>query len=180
MNHSRLIPFYKIVLSLFVIFQMGAAFVLPNPESILYRKLSFIYEAYGNFFGMNTTWRFFSPNPLVRRVSYEVFSRNSKGALEGHSENYPQRVDQENFRETHNRKFAHGLILITRLDILKNTFAPYICRKHPGAESVAFYAEGRELPTIESAQFFREDRANLGDIQKNYLLDVSCKPEDES
>jgi hypothetical protein len=164
----------KIILSLIISFQLLAIFVLPNPESVLYRKLSWAIEDYGNFLGINTTWRFFSPNPLVRRIEYQVFSRAKNGELVGKKYLYPNLVAQEKSRETHNRKFAHGLIMYINPMLLKKTFGPYLCRLHPEAETIAVNAKGREFSSLEKSIFEGEKREEIGRAVEVSLSEFEC------
>src|SRR5437867_2035354 len=106
------INFFKIVLSCFIIFHIISVFVLPNPESIVYRNLTLIPQ-YGNLFGLNTTWRFFSPNPLIRLLEYDVFYRDKDGQLQMTSHQYPSMADHE-LREIYNRKMTNGMFMLSR------------------------------------------------------------------
>lgn len=165
----------QIFLTAFILFHLLSIFVLPNPDSILYRKLASPVVTYGNFFGFNTTWRFFSPNPLIRIMEYKVFTPGSDGQLAETVFRYPRDLKDEGSRETYNRKLANSMVMLMREDFLKEIIGPKICGWHPGAETVSISMKGRVWPTIEkSALMGEEKRHELGQIQTQHVMDINC------
>ena len=165
----------KGALSLFIIFHVTAIFIFPNPESILYRRTASVLATYGNFFGFNTTWRFFSPNPMVRIIEYDVFKADDTGQLQGETFRYPRDIKEEKFREIYNRKLNNAMFMVMRQNLLNEVLGPMMCRWHPGAETLAVSIKGRVIPTIESSKLSGAPaRQELGAIQKQYMADVQC------
>jgi hypothetical protein len=174
-HHQTLL---KAFLSLFIVFHIFAVVILPNPESIVNRVLSPIIVPYGSFLGVNTTWRFFSPNPLVRLLVYEVFSRNADGVLEGKTYRYPRTLQEEGLRETFNRKFSNSMFMMARLEYITDVLRPSLCKWHPEAETIAISMTGRVLSSIEKTKFEgAKTRDELGTMQTQYLTDIHCKEE---
>lgn len=164
---------YKVLLSLFIVFHVLTIFICPNPDGILFRKFSSTIVEYGNLFGLNTTWRFFSPNPAVRLIEYDVFKKDQDGQYQSESFRYPKKVDDEKFHETYNRKINNGMYVVGR-GIVNETLGPALCRAHPGAQTIALYSKGRIFPSIEKAKLQGEHVAEIGEVRRDYLMDVHC------
>jgi hypothetical protein len=167
-------PSVKIALSVFIVFHLYVVFVLPNPDGILYRASHAWISPYGNQFGFNTTWRFFSPNPAVKVLEYDVFTRDINGELQGETFRFPQNLEQEDSRENFNRKMNFSMYMMSRNELLEKVLGPRLCQMHPGAESVSISMRGHEQPTIESSKFQGSERKNIGQTKTHYLTDVSC------
>ena len=69
----------KFFLSVFIILHVTTMVVVSNPGSILSRSLPHFMISYASTLGLNTTWRFFSPNPAGERyIEYEVHFNNEE------------------------------------------------------------------------------------------------------
>jgi hypothetical protein len=66
-----------------------------------------------------------------------------------------------------------------RVENLENILGPFLCRMHPGAETLSISMRGRIQPTIEKSRFQGNAREAIGDIQTQYVTDVHCKGEVE-
>ena|SRR6185437_491784 len=163
----------KVALSIFVCFQILTIFVCPNPDSIIFRYFESSLVVYGNFFGINTTWRFFSPDPNVRLLEYDAFTRGDDGHLHGESFRYPKVLAEEPSHEIYNRKMNNEMYVIVR-DMVDKTLGPRLCRWHPKAETIAVYITGRVFPTIEKSVFLGPHVRDLGEVRRDYLMDVNC------
>lgn len=174
MNRPKI---FKFILSVFIIFHLICVFILPNPDGILYRQFAPVVVTYGSFFGFNTTWRFFSPNPLIRIMQYEVFSRNEDGNLVGQIFQYPRSLEEEGSRENFNRKLTNSMFMMMREEYMRDILGPKICSWHPGAEIISFSMRGRVLPSIEKSKFMGSVREEISEIQTQHLTDVNCSRE---
>lgn len=163
----------RVLLSIFIVIQLLTIFICPNPESILYSELASSLVVYGNLFGLNTTWRFFSPNPGVRLLEYDVFTRNAAGQLVGESFRYPKSAEEEKFREIYGRKVGNEMFVVAR-NILPVTLGPQLCKWHPGAETIAIYLKGRNFSSIEKSRLEGQHVADIGQVTRTYLQDVHC------
>jgi hypothetical protein len=184
MNRSQL-NLAKVLLSIFILFQISAVFILPNPEGILYRELAPVVVNYGNLFGFNTTWRFFSPNPMVRVLEYDLYTRDAAGSLQSETFRHPRLLKEERFREVYNRKLNNGMYMMGQPEKLKLIMGPWLCRQHPQAETISVYARGLVLPTMEKSQLMGAmsgsfDRQQLGEVQRQQIIDIECNTPEET
>ncbi len=129
--------------------------------------------AYGNFFGLNTTWRFFSPTPAVRLLEYDVFKKDQNGKLQSESFRYPRKLNEEKFQEIYNRK-VNNEMYVTARELLPVTLGPQLCKWHKGAETIAIYVKGRTFPTIEKSRHLGQHVSELGEVTRDYLMDINC------
>jgi hypothetical protein len=160
----------KILLSLFLVFHVIAIFVLPNPDSILYREWQNVIATYGSTIGMNTTWRFFSPNPSLSTVEYEVV----KSGHEPEKFRYPASVEQVGSREAFNRLMNFAIFMAASRETLERFLHPYICKMHPDAEQIAYYIITNKFPTIENAQLRASSREDLSIKSRNPAGEFDC------
>jgi hypothetical protein len=163
----------KLFLSAFICLQLLTIFICPNPDSIIFRAFYSSIVVYGNLFGLNTTWRFFSPDPSVRLFEYDAFSRDSDGKLHGESYRYPKTLAEEPSREIFNRKMNNEMYVVAR-SMVDKTLGPLLCRRHPEAETLAVFMKGRNFPTIEKSVFQGSHIDDIGEITRDYLMDVNC------
>ena len=172
--HNRIL--LKTFLSLFAIWHIFSIFVLPDPDSVLYHHLTNSVVRYGNLIGFNNTWRFFSPNPLIRLLEYDIFTRGQNGQLHFLlSGRYPRSFNQEPNREIYNRKLDSGMYLMMQNKV-PVTIGRVLCRQYANADTIAIYLRGREFPPIEKANLaFEGNRVtNLGDVVRQYMFDIHC------
>ncbi len=166
----------KVFLSIFAVWHIFSIFVLPDPDSIVYRHLTRSVVPYGNLIGFNNTWRFFSPNPLIRLLEYDVFTRDSSGNLRLlTSGRYPRRLEHEGNREVYNRKLNSGMFLMIQNKV-PVTIGRVLCRQYANADTIAIYLRGRVFPEIEKADLAYEGQhvTNLGEVVRQYMFDIHC------
>jgi hypothetical protein len=162
----------QILLSAFLVFHVAAVFILPNPESLLFRQTEKIFVNYGNTLGLNTTWRFFSPNPMIQMLEYEL--TDSSGDTEGVPYRYPVSKAVEGSRESYNRKLNNSMYMMENPEFLREFLGPFLCKKHPGAHGLRVYSVRREFPTLEIAQSYSSDRESLEKLTRVAVGDVNC------
>lgn len=175
MTKSKSHLWLKLLVSVGIVFHLICIFVLPNPESIIYRKLSPWITVYANQLGFNTTWRFFSPNPLIRLLEYDVYSRTPEGELISSTHRYPESLEHEDFRDNYNRKISSSMFLMASQTNFETILAPRICKMHPQAETISFYVVGYELPSIEKSVFLQKSIKELGTMSRQEVQDVDCR-----
>jgi hypothetical protein len=164
----------QILFSAFLIFHVTAIFILPNPESIIFRETEKIFLNYGNFLGINTTWRFFSPNPLIRILEYEVIDSNGNSDNVVHK--YPISPKADGSRESYNRQLNYAMYMMSNNDHLRDFLTPFLCRRHPEASSLTYYSVQREMPTVERAAQRSSSRENLEKLTRTNLGEFLCRP----
>lgn len=165
----------RILLSVFVIFHLFAIFVLPNPENILYRTSAPLITEYGNLLGINTTWRFFSPNPLIRYMEYTVYNHDAEKNLVGEVHRFPRHFSEEPFFENFSRKLNNAMLMMNQVTFLREKFSKIMCGWHPGAETIAVASRGRIVPNIEKSQLFEGGRESLGEVRSSPVAEFDCR-----
>ena len=133
--------------------------IVANPHSIPARRAPHFMLHYASTLGLNTPWRFFSPNPPIgeRYLEYEV---HKEGAFsedgfdeEAFSYHYwPPKPSSLLFQANINRAFTHSIATTSSEERLRDFFIPWLCRKHPEAYSISIQAKTKRLPSIEIAQ----------------------------
>lgn len=169
----------QIALSAFLLFHLAAVFVLPNPDSIIYRETESLFLNYGNVLGINTTWRFFSPNPLIHMFEYEVVTAEGNEAdAEGNviKHRYPESVESAGSREGFNRRLNQVMFMMADPQHLNDFMAPYLCKQHPKATGLSFYSVSREFPTVETARTYESRRESLEKLKRRFIVNVDCHP----
>lgn len=150
-------------------------FVLANPEGLLYRKLSPVYTTYGNLIGLNTTWRFFSPNPILDRIEYEAIGYDESGAVSYQvTRTFPDRNFDVHSRESFNRMMNLAAVYAAKEELSDNYLAPWLCRRHPKADEIYLYIIRTALPNIEKAKFLIGDRDSLAETNRFLLRSYKC------
>ena len=108
--------------------------------------------SYGNQFGLNTTWQFFSPNPgSLRYLDYNAIIE-SEDKVDIESYTFPPQGDEVFFKTNQARMFYYMVRMITHSQNIADYLIPYLCRKHPQATSIAIKAVDKQIPTMEKAR----------------------------
>ncbi len=162
----------KVALSAFIVFHLAAVFILPNPDSILYHETQKVVRAYGTMFGIHTTWRFFSPNPLLKVLEYRVIGSKTENAETRHR--FPESVKEAGNREGFNRLMTYAMFMAQSHEYLEAHLQPYICAKWPDATSIEYEILGNEFSPIERAQRVGLDRAMLMKQVRNPAGEIEC------
>lgn len=149
----------KVAISAFVVFHLAAVFILPNPDSILYHATQKVIRTYGTALGLHTTWRFFSPNPLLKVLEYRVVGSKTESAETRHR--FPEDVKEAGNREGFNRLMTYAMYMAQSKETLEAHLQPYLCAKWPDATSIEYEILGNEFPAIERAQKIGLDREML-------------------
>lgn len=167
---TRLIA--KVALSLFVVFHVAAVFILPNPGSLLYNATQSVVQKYGTGFGIHTTWRFFSPNPLIKNLEYRVIGSPDNSSEVIHR--YPQDVNEVKNRESFNRVMNYAMFMTISRETLEKHLNRHLCEKWPKATSIEYEIVGNEFSPIERAQRDGYDRSMLLKQVRSNAGEVPC------
>ena len=167
-------PWVKALASLALLFHLFAVFVFPNPESLLSRQTSWLLFPYGNLLGLNTTWRFFSPNPVLKVFEYEAYGYDSNGDVNFEKKGqFPESLEQAGSRETFNRIMNFAMYASSRQDGVEKVLKPYFCKRFPKAE-VSFYLLDYQLPSMELAKLEAGDFESMAKKRRVPLSSVNC------
>lgn len=164
----------KALVSLALLFHLFAVFVFPNPESLLSRRTSWLVFPYGNLLGLNTTWRFFSPNPVMKVFEYEAYRYDESGDIVFEQKaRFPESLEAAGSRETFNRLMNFAMYGSSREESIENVLKPYFCKKFPSAE-VSFYLIDYVLPSLESARLKAGNFESMARERKVPLARADC------
>lgn len=157
----------KVALSVFILYHLLTILILPNSDSILSRKLSFLVTPYANVVGINTTWRFFSPEPSP--TIHFVYDADMAEGGEVEPENNfwrergfvtgqwpPDHVDgmlTENVR----RLVYHSRFTTLSRERVEKFMGSLLCRFYPKAQLVSVRAVVQEIPSIERSLINNEE-----------------------
>lgn len=166
----------KVAASAALVFHLLAVLIFPNPNSIIFREMPFL-SFYGNLLGLNTTWRFFSPNPLIRTVEYTVYSYDESAETFEASKvwQYPESVEAVGNRETFNRLLNFAMLAANTAEWANALLGPILCRKHVSADVIALYQVKTEFLPIEKARMMQASGESLYTRHKEQVADIHCE-----
>ena len=163
----------KVLLSILICFHLLAILVLPNPNSILSRELPWLTE-YGNLLFINTTWRFFSPNPLIRTVEYRTYRFDEDDNVVSSTEkSFPSADYAWGERETYNRTLNFAMIASSRAEWAQQLLGPVLCRQNPQADEITVTQIRRDFYALEKARLMGPG-IPLFELKKQNLTTVVC------
>ncbi len=135
---------------------------MPNEQALQTKSVQSLIVPYGNLFGLNSHWRFFSPGPTPAIfMEYQPYfddylssDEDSKVYL------FPQRKEGYSYSSTYIRRMYTLRFYGFNRIALENYFAPYLCRQHQGATAIRMETFTYVIPSLLSDQEvedFRED-----------------------
>jgi hypothetical protein len=150
----------------------------PNPESIVHRILSPVFSGYGNFLGVNNTWRFFSPNPNLRILEYDARTYDEESDVSREeTHRFPESYEAVGNREGYNRRLNFAMMVSGHFQALDKIMAPLLCKLQPWAQEISIYHLHREFPSVEKANTYGAGRESLSEVRRIHLRDVDCHSE---
>lgn len=157
----------KIAASLFVLYNLLAMLLMPNPWSFLGRRYGFLVAPYANAVGLNSSWNFFSPDPAqTMYISYDIEYLDEQGESQRGDERgtFPQAsrhmvLDSNTRRELYAMRFM--MIAPNRVQAL---FGPWLCREHPGATLIHFEEVVETVAPLDEALTLQEQ--SLPDLSR--------------
>lgn len=129
----------KILLSVWIVYNLITLVVMPNAGSFLGRKFGAWLGPYANVVGLNASWNFFSPDPAhTMYIKYYVEFLNADGeeVKEPITGYFPQEKNQGVMDITRRRELYVMRFMMIGANRLQALFAPWLCRQYPGATSV--------------------------------------------
>jgi hypothetical protein len=142
----------KALLSVFLLYHLFTVILLPNSSSLAGRQMSRYVIPYGNLFGFNTTWQFFSPGPAPTFfLEYEIETADSYDLPPEEPRQYPDPRQGYSWSESFNRRFYGMRFFALDTFRLERFFIPFLCRMHPEAEFVTVQGIFEKIPAIERA-----------------------------
>jgi hypothetical protein len=97
--------------------------------------------------GLNTTWRFFAPNPpKTRKAQIEV--QLESGEIK--SFEWPPSVESFRFHSNYYRRYYSMIIMTSSFKAFNLVFAPIFCQRYSNAYSVRMDVLEKPLPYMNS------------------------------
>lgn len=166
-------------ISTVVIYFLFMIIVLANGASVLGQSFYPYFYVAANSMGLNTSWNFFSPDPahviyLKSLIIYQdEYGQTLKDSVE---EFYPIEKDEGNFGVVARRDSYASRFFMVDARRIERFFAPWVCKRHPGASRV--YIEGNILsvPSLEQAE--TEQSRSVKEMQNElrvHSLDYTCE-----
>lgn len=145
----------KIILSVFVLFHIAVILVMPIGSSYLNRISHAFLSPYANSLGLNTTWNFYSPDPAhTMYFNYHVrfedeYGQEAKPTIDDWFPPEKHQIIVDSSRRRFLYSVRYLLLDPKRLDVL---FAPWLCRKYPGATHLSIRQITERIPNLDSAK----------------------------
>lgn len=193
----------KIFFSILIIFHLLVVVLIPNPQSLMVRKIGGLMAGYASTLGINSSWMFFSPSPAFGQyLEYEIrFSFPDDGTgIQSSTRTWPPLLaDNRNHIAFQDESSAHlnqSLKLISRLnwgrlfyhsflssmsaDHVKSYLIPWLCRLHPQAEGFDIRKMNQTVASIDRASFVGGNFRQLRELEEFSTSEFVCDRSDAS
>ncbi len=149
---------YRCLLSGFIVFHLITILILPNSDSILSRQISPWLAPYANTFGLNTSWRFFSPEPspavyFIYDAIDEQKIKNFWHEREFVTGSWPPLTPKGMWTENIKRLVYHSRFTTSSQERTEVFFGSLLCRFYPEAGTISVRTIIKEIPSLEKAKF---------------------------
>lgn len=144
----------RLFLSVVIIYFLVMILVLANGSSVMGKALYPYFGLVANSMGLNTSWNFFSPDPAhVIYIKSLIIYQDEYGntVKDTITDVYPPSEDKGDFGLVSRRdSFASRFFMIDAQRI-QSYYAPWLCKKYPGARRVAIEGMMLSVPSLERA-----------------------------
>lgn len=173
----------KILLSLWIVYNIVVMLVMPNIGSYLGRTFSRYLTPYAGAVGLSAGWDFFSPDPAhTLYIEYTVYFPSSadgefRDPIEGFFPPEKNRPVHDPVRKRDLYAARYMAISPRRLRIL---FGPWLCKQHPGATQVNTKIIIETVPPLDKVVQRPELAVNdLSERIEYANEDIPCSERDE-
>lgn len=145
--------------------------VLANGSSIMGTTLYPYFGIVANSMGLNTSWNFFSPDPAhVIYIKSLIIFQDEYGvsSKETITDIYPPSEARGDFAMTTRRDSFASRFFMLDAQRIERYYAPWLCRKYPGASRVAVEGIMLTVPTLERAS--TELSLSIQDMMQEILV----------
>lgn len=161
----------KVLLSMFFVYHVAAALLLPNSSSILTKKYADFFLAYANTIGLNTTWQFFSPGPGPSfYLEYQAEMADANGEVDEKLYRYPPIRRFPTLNDSFMRRLNNLKFFSSNDDLFASRVIPYLCGKLPGAVAMHVRKVVEKIPDLEQAE--RRDQT-VDEMAERYNTSLS-------
>jgi hypothetical protein len=159
---------FKIFFSVAIVYHLIVIVILPNSDSILGRELGPYLAPYANVFGLNTSWRFFSPEPSPAIYYIYDADMDDGGTVEAADNFWKRRgfvtgrwpPDKPTGMLSQNvkRLAYHSRFTTVNSEKTEKFLGDLLCRFYPRAHTISVRGIVEEMPSIEN---FDSNRLNF-------------------
>jgi hypothetical protein len=161
----------KVLLSLFVVYHIAAVLLMPNPDSFLTQEIGFLFRGYASTLGLNTPWRFFSPEPSSH--VYFEYDLMPEGA-EGGAHRWPPASRRGYLADNYMRLIYNSRFVTSSPERIEKFLIPWLCRLHPGTEEVSLRTLSEELVSLQKARLIGGPLEKLYDVKTWSQVPYAC------
>lgn len=129
----------KVILSVWIVYNIATMVVMPNAGSFFGRKYGHIFAPYANSVGLNASWNFFSPDPahtMYIKYFVEFTGADGEPTQESILGYFPEEKNQMVLDTNRRRELYVMRFMMIGQNRLQGLFAPWLCKKHPGATNI--------------------------------------------
>ena len=164
--------FLKVVLSVFLVYQLVGVVLAPNTTSFLTFSVASLYKPYMNFLNLNHSWGFFAPEPISPPLYIDYVLEQKNGlAISGR---FPDENNPYFFRDRHNRRMSLSKFIVSSDDNLNNMFVRYLCLNHPDTSTAKLWKVTAIQPSLEMVQKGEKKMTDAVDYKIEVLGTFYC------
>lgn len=163
----------RVILHLFILFQLLVVFVTPNRDSFLGQKVTPWIDPYINFFEFASSWNFFAPDPGPPPLLIEWEQLDSSGVAvsEGH---FPS-DETYFFNDIKTRRVALTRFFVYSDQRHLEIWGAYLCRRHPEANGFRLWKSIGSIANLFDVQSGKRSARDPGEFQKASVGTHFCK-----
>lgn len=150
---------FRILASIAILIQLIIVWTIPNSSSIPGRTISNWVSPYINQLGINSTYRFYAPDPPPTMfIEYEIVKRVSdledieEKEDESDVRTFPEELLGSILQERFNRRVASARWMSSFPGQMEKYFVQWICRRNPEADAVFVRQVIRDVPSVEKSK----------------------------
>ncbi len=176
---------FKVLFSIFALYQIFVMCVMPNLGSYLGRSAQKYISPYASAMGLNSGWNFFSPDPAhtmylryyvhfedLNADGDEVKSENEKPMIEGF---FPPEKNKSIAGFTRHREAILMRFMILNPKRLQYLMGDWLCRQYPGSTRVDMEHVIETIPSlVESVAFEDQDVRELSKEVQVTKAEYTC------
>lgn len=176
----------KVLLSLWIVYNIAVMLIMPNVGSYLGRSLSRFITPYAGAVGLSAGWDFFSPDPAhTLYIEYTVYFPDSEKGVDGEVREpiegyFPPEKNQPVHDPVRKRDLYATRYMALSPKRLRVVFGPWLCRQYPGASQVNARIIIETVPSLDKAVQRKDlSLADLSERIEYAKEDIDCASRDE-
>lgn len=174
-SRERKLRWIKAGLSLYLVFHLLCALVVPNSDNYVGARLSPLITPYAFFFELTNTWNFFAPNtepPIY--VEYELVDEKGDVFRRGR---WPEQDENLYLRERQTRRITAADFMVNLEIRAEKMMVAYLCHRSPAPHALRLW---RVMETIPRPEEVASGRRKIGDgvgTERKFVSHTYCATE---